>query len=611
LLKLIKIKILFIIIVLLTFSGFISYLYISNVISTKKDVSTEKIEPVKNISDNRISPLINQGLILEIYRIRNRGLLDIIMKSGNNWRNKPLFFIDTIIDDLKYSSYEKSGFTFNTWDSIFQGFRIIRDAEEEQQKSTIKITIIEKKIKNFLGIEDSVKEKINIIYDYRSGRWSGDDFFGDKDGYGHYIGKYYEIWFNIYQTDYNHDGIPYWTEVNILNVSPYKDNSKLDPDGDGIPTSWEWKWGYNPNIWDDHANLDPDIDGLTNIEEYKMAKWYADPFSPDIYIESDGMQKGGFFNWNHILYEESQQIIIERFCRHKINLYIDNGWPTGLVNGGGELLPYVNIISWDSGSITQFYNNHFAEERKGIFKYLIICNSAGPSEAWSGNTIFNRFDTMVCGNNAKMIFIYQRAFTPRTQRLLMAASVLHELGHLLGIEPYTIQGNDNISFLIDANTIGQIIKKFKNYKNEWGNYKSVMNYLYIFDKNLVDYSDGRNGYNDQNDWEKFYLPLFKIENNVICEPGILPPAIDKVINKNVSIVLDGWEYSKNLSQFYIDSKNGFSPITPIKYDYMVFIKTKNASYQSDRDIRVYARPLVPISGWSLIEETYLDDFLNG
>jgi hypothetical protein len=600
-----KTKILFIIIVLLSFSGIISYPYICNVINNQKDAGTEKNEQINSILDNRISPLVNQGLILEINRIRNRGLLDIIMKSGNNWKNKPLFFIETNIDGLKYISDH-----FNTWDTKFQGFRIIKDAEEEQQKSTIKITIIEKK-NNFLRTEDMEKEKINLIYDYRTGRWSGDDFFRDTDGYGHYIGKYYEIWFNIYQTDYNHDGIPYWTEVNILHVSPYEDNSKLDPDGDGIPTSWEWKWGYNANIWDDHAHLDPDMDGLTNIEEYKMTKWYADPFTPDIYLESDGMQKKGFFDWNHVFYEESQQIMIERFCRHNINLYIDNGWPTELVNGGGELLPHVNILSWNSGSVTQFYNYHFADERKGIFRYLIICDSAGPSESWSGNTIFNRYDTIVCGNNAKMIFIYQRAFTARTQRVLMAAIVLHELGHTLGIEPYTIEGCDNVSFLIDVNSIGQMIKKFKNYINEWGNYKSVMNYLYVFDKNLVDYSDGSNGFNDQNDWEKFYLPFFKIENNVICEPGILPPATDKVIDKNVSIVLDGWQYSKNLTQLYINRKNGSSPINPIKCDYKVFIKNKNASYPSNRDVRVYARPLVPISGLSLIEEAYLDDFLTG
>ena len=356
--------------------------------------------------------------------------------------------------------------------------------------------------------------------------------------------------------------------------------------------------------------LDPDIDGLTNDEEYQMEKWFADPFSQDIYIEVDGMQKRGLFDKKHILYDESQQIIIERFTRHGINLYIDNGWPTGLVNGGGELLPYINKITWDSGSILQFYKNNFPDERKGIFRYLVICNSGGAMEAWSGNTEFNRYDTMLCSNGAVTTLIYQRAFTQRAQRLLMASTVLHEIGHTLGIAPYTIEGNDNLSFLYNAKSFIDLIKKYKEYKEKWGNYKSVMNYLYIFDKKLVDYSDGTHGQNDQNDWEKFYLPFFQIENNIIIEPGIIPPATDKVVNENISIELNGWEYSKELSQEYIDKIFNNSKINQNKCEISVFIKTNDTTYPSNRNIRVYAKPLVPITGWSLIKEDYLINILN-
>ena len=44
-----------------------------------------------------LQALVNQGLILEIFRIRNRELLDIIMKPSNNWKNKPLFLRTTVI----------------------------------------------------------------------------------------------------------------------------------------------------------------------------------------------------------------------------------------------------------------------------------------------------------------------------------------------------------------------------------------------------------------------------------------------------------------------------------------------------------------------------------
>ena len=574
-----------VIICLLTSSLFLyfDFLTVKERTNGGKTVCDPGEESLEYELDDRISPLTNQGLTLEINRIRHRGLIDKIMKNRVSWRNKPRFYVVTDIDNQKYSSHKEYGFTYNTWDTISQEFRIIRDVKEEQKTSKVIITIVEKGLLRLQNIE---KEKIHITYDYRTGRWTGND-----DGHGHYVGKTFEIWFNLYQTDFDHDGIPYWTEVNVIHTNPRIDDSKQDPDKDGIPTSWEWKWGYDPHIWDDHTQLDPDIDGLENIEEYQMAKWFADPFSQDIYIEVDGMQKGGLFDQEHVLSEETQQIIIERFCQHGINLYIDDGLPGRPVNGGGELLPHIPAISWDSGTMQQYYKHHFADERKGVFRYLLICHSGIPMIAFSGNTEFNRFDTIAVGT-----CIYQRFLTPQTQRLLVAAAVLHELGHTLSIAPYTIEGCDNISLFN--------IKTTKQYIEEWGNYKSVMNYLYIANKNLVDYSDGNHGKADQNDWENFYLPFFQIENNVICEPGILPPATDRVVDENLTVMLDGWEYSKELTQQYVEYISGWSPVDPIKCNWNVYIKTESDTFPSNRTLRVYARPMVPISEWSLIKEGY-------
>ena len=118
------------------------------------------------------------------------------------------------------------------------------------------------------------------------------------------LGETFEIWFNIYQIDNDGDFIPYWTEVNVLGTDPTVDDSKLDPDGDGAPTDWEWKWGFDPFTWDDHNNLDPDLDGIDNLEEYQMAKWFADPFIQNIYYEVDYMGKGGFNDPPHYFFEE-------------------------------------------------------------------------------------------------------------------------------------------------------------------------------------------------------------------------------------------------------------------------------------------------------------------
>ena len=587
-------KIIFIIIIGLILSSY--FLVIEDFIFEEKK---EKENVFEDELDNRISPLTNQGLILEINRIRHRGLLDKIMKIDTSWRKNPTFFVVTNIDDGEYSSYKEYGFFYNTWDTIGREFRIIRDVQEEQDNSQIFISIIEKVKKGIFRIENIEKEKIEIIYDYRTGRWAGDDAFEDSDGYGHYKGNTFEIWFNIYQTDFDQDGIPYWTEVNILKTNPQVDDSKLDPDQDGITTLWEWKWKYNPFIWDDHVNLDPDIDGIENIEEYQMQKWFSDPFSQDIYIEVDEMQKGGIFDREHILYEESSQIIIERFCRYGINVYIDNGWPGGPSNGGGELLPYIDKkISWDSGMALQYYKHHFPDERKKIFRYLIInAQSAG----FCGNMVFNRFDAMVIGTSRNIILKSWLAFTPRTQRTILASVVLHEIGHSLGFGPNTLGGIDNFSYKRKFIPV----KERTQYLEKWGNYKSVMNYYYIYDKKIVDFSDGTHGENDQNDWDLIYLPYFQIETNVVVDPLYYPKDKDG-IDENISIRLEGWINRNELTKKVIEKIPNLLSTNHEKYYWNVYVKIDKTEYQSDRNIRIYTRSKVPVSIWTLVKEGYID-----
>jgi len=211
----------------------------------------QEIEQDK-IIDNRISPLTNQGLIFEILRIRHRGLLDKLMTPGSAWKEKPTFYFITDMDGVEYVSKDVQGGAaqkgtyetyFNTWDTMFQENKILRKADEEQITSKVKLYIVENVKTGLLGLRstDIEQEKIELKYDYRTGRWAGGDSFMDSDGYGHYVGETYEVWFNIYQTDYDGDGIPYWTEVNVLDTDPRVDDSKLDPDNDGITTAWEWR----------------------------------------------------------------------------------------------------------------------------------------------------------------------------------------------------------------------------------------------------------------------------------------------------------------------------------------------------------------------------------
>ena len=68
----------------------------------------EEEEPVKEdtieVIDDQISPLENQGLIVEVLRIRHRGLYDKLKKWGNSWKEKPRFYFELVLDDLEYSS---------------------------------------------------------------------------------------------------------------------------------------------------------------------------------------------------------------------------------------------------------------------------------------------------------------------------------------------------------------------------------------------------------------------------------------------------------------------------------------------------------------------------
>ncbi len=194
---------------------------------TSKEKYQELPKDIKTI-DDRISPLTNLGLILEVQRIRHKGLLDKIIKIGNSWKQKPSFYFISNIDGLEYVSKDveaagaESEILFNTWDTILQENKILVDTPEEQETSRVTLTLIERVPSGLLGrkSQDIVRDKITVNYDYRTGRWTGDDNFMDEDGYGHYRGETFDVWFHLYQTDSDSDGIPYWIEVNVLATDP-------------------------------------------------------------------------------------------------------------------------------------------------------------------------------------------------------------------------------------------------------------------------------------------------------------------------------------------------------------------------------------------------------
>ena len=50
------------------------------------------------IVNESISPYENQAVILEVLRIRHRGLLDELLTRGNAWKTSPTFYFKTNMD---------------------------------------------------------------------------------------------------------------------------------------------------------------------------------------------------------------------------------------------------------------------------------------------------------------------------------------------------------------------------------------------------------------------------------------------------------------------------------------------------------------------------------
>lgn len=455
------------------------------------------------VLDDTISPVgVDQTVSLEIRRIHKKGIEDQMRKVGNSWKKKPSYHFEAIIDGEEWI-----GPDINSWDTGYVSWDNVKVVNDEQGECDIDLKIFEKKKRLFRSSDQEVIS-FGIIYDFRTGRWSGDDSFNDDDGYGHFSDNNYEIWFDVHQSEEDGDGIPYWWEVNKLRTNPRRDDSKLDPDMDDIPTSWEWKWGYSPFIYDFHFLIDPEEDGLSNIEEYYMRKWLADPFYKDIYLEVDFMEKGpGLFAREHVFWKESQFMVMDKFHEHDISVHIDDGWP-GVTINGGEYLSYIeDYIDRIDGIGREYYKKNFADERKGIFRYIFICHSAG--WAWPQDDKMWP-DVMSIPSSFKFfskIYI-PPAITPRLQRIGMAVAVMHELGHTLGLISSYNEGIDNAS-MVGRNDLPPL-KKMKariDAIRYWSDYKSCMNYN-KFGLYLLGYSDGSHGPHDFDDWGFINLTFF-------------------------------------------------------------------------------------------------------
>ena len=354
-------------------------------------------------------------------------------------------------------------------------------------------------------------------YSIKTGHWTGNDSIGDPSGYGRLnscdgAGSANqsewdcELWFNIYQTDYDGDTIPYWTEVYTYGTDPMIDNTGEDFDLDLIPVEWEFKWLYNPSAWENHAQLDSDSDSLTNVEEYRMSSFGSDPYRRDLYIEIDVMAQGPQ-GQNSSVPPYSKDLFRTVFDRRNIVCHLDDG----CMGGGGDIIPFDEKT--DRNDLRNIYKNYFLHNdstnwRRSVFRYVNIVYQLfnGGSIAYVGEHPWFYWHAQGINTNVICVQrIYERSQKYNiTIEFIFACMMMHETGHTFGFDFLFPAGCDN----------GQTDKPYNLLYWIFKNYKSCMNYRYML--YILDYSDGTHGLFDHDDWSGLDFSFFEKKNNGYC-----------------------------------------------------------------------------------------------
>jgi len=479
---------------------------------------------VNSNTNTDFDPLVDVSVTVEIKTIRFLEVngLDANNKKMKSLNNGPNFLINIlrgIIDKKTYVNAEPSlylkvfindvEFTSNIWDNtkyIYDPqWSAILNVPDDQEIVNVKIQLWQSRNNeddilcdispDFDNSDDS--KDAELEYSIKTGRWTGDDKISDDpSGYGRLSGcddgTIYEtdldceLWFNIYQNDYDEDGITYWSEVNNYNTNPEEKNFG-DPDDDKIPVEWEWKWGYNPFVSENHKELDPDGDSINNYEEYLTSAWFSDPFRKDVFVELDIMDEGPngektYFPVN------AKELLQTSFDRQNIVLHLDMG-----EMGGHDIIPFYDVV--DYRDLRDIYEDYFLHGdnnnwRRGVFHYGVVDYSVGgPPHGYMFRS--NAFQIASSG-------MEEKAENPSlgSRDVVYGSGFMHELGHTFGFWP--IPGHNRNSM-------------YPWQLGYWINrpYQSCMNYGWTF--RFVDYSDGSRSSPDIDDWERIQYDYFERE----------------------------------------------------------------------------------------------------
>jgi hypothetical protein len=496
-------------------------------------------ETKSNNYEEDIDRFVDLEVTLNIKAIRALDKIDLFSKAD--------FYVKVFINGVEW-------FTTDIWpnqDYVYPNISRTIDVPDDEENVSIKIQLWDQnlfrdKLCDIGGIyeDDNENEKrdLNLVYSLKSGHWRGDDYNSpdvryEPSGYGHANGcddNTYnrrdldcEIFFDITQNDFDGDGIPYWAEINY-GTDPEENDLGRDDDEDGIPIEWEHKWGhyfqgnysnwpkitydhvwfYDPFEFEDHENLDPDEDGLQNIEEYLTSEWGSDPFRRDIFLEMDQMKiENGMGSY---VPELAKEWFKDVYAKQNIVLVIDDHEED--VMKGGEIIPFIETVPRNGDR--DIYNDYFLHNgenkwRQGIFHYMVfVYNLTGFAghAYWGGDESYPYADAISIStryHDKWEEFTLLRVVATRTlnkelrKAKVYAGVMMHETGHVLGIHHGNTPGCDN------RQSYGPDQLGWWKYAN----YKSCMNYRYLFEIN--DYSDGSHGKNDFDDWARMDLTRFQ------------------------------------------------------------------------------------------------------
>jgi len=381
-----------------------------------------------------LDPLVNVEVTVEIQKIRAFDKYDQQVRSEEyiDLNSDPDFYIEIIVNDQEF----KSDIWHDTKYIYDPQFSATLDVPDDEEFVAVEIQLWDwNSDGDVLCDIGSNNDDVKLTYSIKTGHWTGDDYLEDPSGYGRLNGcddgsiykreRDCELWFNIYQNDFDNDGIPYWTEVNTYGTDPEAENSG-DPDEDGIPVAWEWKWNYDPFAWEDHEQIDPEKDSINNLEEYLTSEQFSDPFRKDLFVELDQMEESPEGE-KSLLPEGAKELLYTAYNRQNLVYHLDDGsWD----ESGSDMIPFNTQIN--RGGFNDIYENYFLHGdednwRRGVFHYGVVVYSSSSAAGY----MFRSDSFQISSKGHEKL-----ASKPSLDRdTVYASAYMHEAGHTLGFWP--------------------------------------------------------------------------------------------------------------------------------------------------------------------------------